>query len=266
MVLLLIKNPAGANEVLRDPARRGDDRRMMFALNDRIADGRDVSWVWDVDWELIAPRLRHVVAVGHAGGRRRPAAQVRGRRRRRDRGRARRRAGARPAGRAVGAGGAGYVLPTYTAMLELQRVVAEPRSRPALLGGGGRVKLVLCQLYPEHLSIYADRGNVQVIRRRLEWRGLELEERPLRIGEQLDPEAADLYLVGGGQDRDQLLVAEDLQRHRDALHAAVAGGAAVLAVCGGYQLAGHRYIGQDGDEMPRRRPARPRDARRGRRA
>jgi hypothetical protein len=112
------------------------------------------------------------------------------------------------------------------------------------------VKLVLCQLYPEHLSIYADRGNVQVIRRRLEWRGLELEERPLRIGEPLDPEAADLYLVGGGQDRDQLLVAEDLQRHRGALHSAVAGGAAVLAVCGGYQLAGHRYIGQDGGEMP----------------
>jgi CobQ-like glutamine amidotransferase family enzyme len=112
------------------------------------------------------------------------------------------------------------------------------------------VKLVLCQLYPEHLSIYADRGNVQVIRRRLEWRGLELEERPLRVGEALDPEVADLYLIGGGQDRDQLLVAEDLLRHREAMHAAVAGGAAVLAVCGGYQLAGHRYVGQDGGEMP----------------
>jgi CobQ-like glutamine amidotransferase family enzyme len=112
------------------------------------------------------------------------------------------------------------------------------------------MRLVLCQLYPEHLSIYADRGNVQVIRRRLEWRGLELEERPLRVGEALDPAAADLYLIGGGQDRDQMLVAEDLQRHREALHAAVAGGAPVLAVCGGYQLAGHRYLAQDGSEMP----------------
>ena len=63
----------------------------------------------------------------------------------------------------------------------------EPRARAALLGGGGGVRLVLCQLYPEHLSIYADRGNVQVIRRRLEWRGLELDERPLRVGEHLDP-------------------------------------------------------------------------------
>jgi lipid II isoglutaminyl synthase (glutamine-hydrolysing) len=111
------------------------------------------------------------------------------------------------------------------------------------------MKLVLCQLYPEHLSIYADRGNVQVVRRRLEWRGIELEELPLRVGEERLP-AADLYLIGGGQDRDQLLVAEDLQRHRAALHAAVADGAAVLAVCGGYQLAGHRYIGQDGSDMP----------------
>jgi CobQ-like glutamine amidotransferase family enzyme len=111
------------------------------------------------------------------------------------------------------------------------------------------MRLVLCQLYPEHLSIYADRGNVQVVRRRLEWRGLELEERPLRVGEERLPEA-DLYLVGGGQDRDQLLVADDLQRHRGALHDAVAGGAPVLAVCGGYQLAGHRYVGQDGGVMP----------------
>ncbi len=205
VVLLLIKNPAGANEVLRIlPA---GDTTMLFALNDRIADGRDVSWVWDVDWELdraaAAPR-RH---LGHA-------------RRQTPRCGSSTRASTPTAIEVVpdvaqaldrlaelSAGGAGYVLPTYTAMLELQRIVGEPRARAPVLGGGGRVKLVLCQLYPEHLSIYADRGNVQVIRRRLEWRGLELEERPLRIGESLDPDAADLYLVGGGQDRDQLLVA-----------------------------------------------------------
>ena len=83
------------------------------------------------------------------------------------------------------------------------------------------MKLVLCQLYPEHLSIYADRGNVQVLRRRCEWRGIELEERPLRLREPLDPDGPDLYLVGGGQDRDQALVAQDLLARRDALQAAV---------------------------------------------
>ena len=112
------------------------------------------------------------------------------------------------------------------------------------------MKLVLCQLYPEHLSIYADRGNVIVLTRRCEWRGIECELRALRVGEELDPEEADLYLIGGGQDRDQELIAPDLQRHRSSLHRAVELGAAVLAVCGGYQLAGHRYLGHTGAEIP----------------
>ena len=94
LVLLLIKNPAGANEVLRIlPA---GEATLLFALNDRIADGRDVSWVWDVDWELVAPRLRHVVTRGDARRRGGAAAQVRGRRCGGDRGRARRRPRARP--------------------------------------------------------------------------------------------------------------------------------------------------------------------------
>ncbi len=112
------------------------------------------------------------------------------------------------------------------------------------------MRLVLCQLYPAHLSIYADRGNVQVLRQRCAWRGIELVERPLELGGTLEPDGADLYLIGGGQDRDQVLVAEDLQRQRAALHAAVERGAAVLAVCGGYQLLGHRYRGHQGDEIP----------------
>jgi lipid II isoglutaminyl synthase (glutamine-hydrolysing) len=111
------------------------------------------------------------------------------------------------------------------------------------------VKLVLCQLYPEHLSIYADRGNVMVLRRRCAWRGIELVERPLRPGEPLDADAIDLFLLGGGQDRDQLMVADDLQRHRSALVGAIADGATMLGVCGGYQLLGHVYRGHHGDDM-----------------
>ena len=111
------------------------------------------------------------------------------------------------------------------------------------------MRLVLCQLYPEHLSIYADRGNVMVLRKRCAWRGIELVERPLRPGEQLDAAEIDLFLLGGGQDRDQLLVAEDLQRHRAALAGAIADGASMLGVCGGYQLLGHVYRGHLGDDM-----------------
>ena len=223
LVLLLIKNPAGANEVLRilpaGDGRRCCSRSMTASPTAATCPGSGTST------GSSSPRAC-VTSSRRARARPTPrcGSSTRVSRRVGDRGRARRRAGARPRGRAGRPGGTGYVLPTYTAMLELQRVVASRGLVAAVLGGGGGMKLVLCQLYPEHLSIYADRGNVQVIRRRLEWRGLELEERPLRVGESLDPEAADLYLVGGGQDRDQLLVAEDLQRHRDALHAAVAAG------------------------------------------
>ena len=122
LVLLLIKNPAGANEVLR--ILPDGDASLLFALNDRIADGRDVSWIWDVDWELVAPRLRHVVASGTRAGDAALRAQVRRRRPGGDRGRARRRAARSTASPSSPAGGTGYVLPTYTAMLELQRVAA----------------------------------------------------------------------------------------------------------------------------------------------
>ena len=121
VVLLLIKNPAGANEVLR--ILPDGDASLLFALNDRIADGRDISWVWDVDWELVAPRLRHVIASGTRAG---------------DAALRLKYAGVDPAAievvpdiaqaldrlAALAAGGTGYVLPTYTAMLELQRVAA----------------------------------------------------------------------------------------------------------------------------------------------
>ena len=108
----------------------------------------------------------------------------------------------------------------------------------------------LCHLYPDDMNIYADRGNIAVLRRRLEWRGMRLEVTGAGMGEAI-PADHDLYYLGGGQDRDQALVAEDLPRTKgDALRSAVADGAAVLCVCGGYQLAGHGYTAVDGSRMP----------------
>lgn len=105
-------------------------------------------------------------------------------------------------------------------------------------------------LYPDYLNIYADRGNIAVLSRRAAWRGHELEVTALGMGDAVVPGDHDLYYVGGGQDREQLLVADDLVRKADALHAAVDGGAAVLAVCGGYQLLGRSYRGFHGEDMP----------------
>src|SRR3712207_7146825 len=92
------------------------------------------------------------------------------------------------------------------------------------------------------MNIYADRGNLLLLERRCAWRGIGFELRGAGLGDEVDPGAHDLFYIGGGQDRDQALCAEDLATvKRDALHAAAARGAVVFAVCGGYQLLGHGY-------------------------
>ncbi len=102
--------------------------------------------------------------------------------------------------------------------------------------------LRLLALYPEQMNIYADRGNIIFLRRRCEWRGIEFDYASAGPGQGFDPSAHDLIYIGGGQDRDQRLVAGDmLETKRESLAAAVDDGAAVLAVCGGYQLLGHSY-------------------------
>jgi hypothetical protein len=97
-------------------------------------------------------------------------------------------------------------------------------------------------LYPDLMNIYADRGNLLLLRRRCEWRGIGFRLLSSGLGEALDPAGADLYYIGGGQDRDQKLCAYDMYEiKRQTLHEAAERGAVVLAVCGGYQLLGHSY-------------------------
>jgi lipid II isoglutaminyl synthase (glutamine-hydrolysing) len=110
--------------------------------------------------------------------------------------------------------------------------------------------LRVCSLYPELMNIYADRGNIAVLRARCEWRGLGFELAGATLRDPVDSDAHDLFYMGGGQDRDQVAVAHDMaETKRDALHAAADRGAVVLAVCGGYQLLGHSYeLG--GEQLP----------------
>jgi lipid II isoglutaminyl synthase (glutamine-hydrolysing) len=107
--------------------------------------------------------------------------------------------------------------------------------------------LRVCHLYPEHLNIYADRGNIAVLRARCEWRGIGFTA--IGCGPDDPLPAADLYYIGGGQDRDQLLIEDDLVGRAAGLRAAVDDGAWMLAVCGGYQMLGHHYRGHQGDEI-----------------
>jgi lipid II isoglutaminyl synthase (glutamine-hydrolysing) len=112
------------------------------------------------------------------------------------------------------------------------------------------VRIRVGHLYPDYLNIYADRGNIAVLARRAAWRGHELDVSSIGIGDAVAPGAHDLLYVGGGQDREQALVATDISAKGEVLREAVAGGAAVLAVCGGYQLLGRWYADQGGTELP----------------
>jgi hypothetical protein len=111
------------------------------------------------------------------------------------------------------------------------------------------VRIVVGHLYPEYLNIYADRGNIAVLARRAAWRGHELVVRPIAADALIEPDD-DLLYIGGGQDREQALVAHDLAAKAEQVLTAAAGGAAVLAVCGGYQLLGRFYSAANGEELP----------------
>jgi len=112
------------------------------------------------------------------------------------------------------------------------------------------MKILIGHLYPDYLNIYADRGNMAVLERRAAWRGHELEVRSISIGDAVQPGEHDLLYIGGGQDREQALVAEDLQVKRDGIRGAIDDGAVALAVCGGYQLLGRSYRDVQGAELP----------------
>ncbi len=100
----------------------------------------------------------------------------------------------------------------------------------------------VCALYPDLMNIYADRGNLLVLQHRCSWRGIDFQLSGSGLNDALDGDAHDLYYLGGGQDRDQRLCADDLLANKsDALHQAAARGAIVLGICGGYQLLGNSY-------------------------
>jgi lipid II isoglutaminyl synthase (glutamine-hydrolysing) len=113
------------------------------------------------------------------------------------------------------------------------------------------MKITLGCLYPDIMSTYGDRGNVETVLRRCGWRGITAEVTELRIGDQLDPAATDLIMIGGGGEAQQRLVAADLFKVKaGAIREAVAMGAGALAVGCGYELFGRFCQPGQGPELP----------------
>ena len=112
------------------------------------------------------------------------------------------------------------------------------------------VKLRIGHLYAHYLNIYGDRGNIITLSRRCQWRGIEVEVKPTGLAEPIDPDYFDVFFIGGGQDKQQQVIAEDLFAQQERIKAAIDGGAVILSVCGGYQLLGKFYRPHEGPELP----------------
>jgi CobQ-like glutamine amidotransferase family enzyme len=109
--------------------------------------------------------------------------------------------------------------------------------------------LKLIHLYPREMNIYGDTGNVLVLRRRLEWRGLPVEVVPVHVGDPL-PTEADILLGGGGQDAAQGEIGADFVSRGAQLRAMADDGVVMLTICGSYQMLGHEFVTQEGRRIP----------------
>lgn len=272
----LAKNPVGFDRQIQQ-IKASDGRLMAFFLNDAEADGRDVSWIWDVDFECLAT-ARGVRAF--VGGSRANDLQVRLKYAGID---ARIVDGIEQALAAVAEEpeeDAFFAVANYTAfppvVADLKRLssdaagptTADRVAAPDPHGAGERAEhggtsanggtasggheaataaaaldrpLRVVHLYPDALNLYGDGGNAMVIERRCAWRGIPVRVDDVHMGDELDLDTVDIVLIGGGADRDQLAVAHELRSQRDALASYVEDDGVMLAICGSYQLLGRSY-------------------------
>ena len=109
------------------------------------------------------------------------------------------------------------------------------------------LKISIAHLYPKLLNLYGDLGNIITLKKRCQWRGIEVEFEEINMGDKISDH--DLYFIGGGQDKQQEEVAQELYSHKSELTAQRDDGAVFLGICGGYQLFGHYYQPHDKDKL-----------------
>lgn len=112
------------------------------------------------------------------------------------------------------------------------------------------MRLKICHLYPDLMDLYGDRGNIISLEQRCRWRGIEVEVGRVSLGQPVDFRDWDVLFMGGGSDREQGILFEDLCRRRENLARAVDDGLVVLGICGGLQLLGKYYQTAGGERIP----------------
>lgn len=283
VLLNLAKNPTGFNQNLKIVEADRAPKMVAFFINDQVADGRDISWIWDIDFEELADQPDTVVFAGgsrahdlavrlkYAGI---EAAVIEGIED------AFARLGALTAAGVLPADAAVYAIANYTALPPVHAAlnameVAEPAEAAACiadaaptprprdpaeaLASEGRSEesgdatatseppVVIAHMLPDLLNLYGDGGNVRILEQRLRWRGIPVEVRRIQHEEAVDFSQVDLVFMGGGPDREQKLASEQLLAMRDELAAYVEGDGPLLAICGGYQILGRQWLW--GDEL-----------------
>lgn len=103
------------------------------------------------------------------------------------------------------------------------------------------MKLTIGHLFPDLLNLYGDRGNIQCMKKRCQWRGIDVEVKEYQLRDAIDFENLDIVLLGGGSDREQMIVCKELKKIQPDFASYVEDGGSVIAICGGYQLLGHFY-------------------------
>ena len=289
ILLNLAKNPTGFNQNLKIIEKDASPKAVAFFINDKEADGRDISWLWDIDFEELS---RQEGCVVFSGGIRGNDMQVR----------------LKYAGipskvvkstqefldelaklpHEMNA----YAIANYTALPSVKsaldaaeseagdpancevgdpvretpcsnspRFAAELRAEPPAQGRSGvdgaespaqdqeRTPIVIAHMFPDLLNLYGDGGNVRILSERLAWRGIPVKVRRVEYGESVDLGDVDLVFLGGGPDREQKLASTELMRMKDELAVYVEEGGPVLAICGGYQILGKTWLLGD-EEVP----------------
>ena len=289
ILLNLAKNPTGFNQNLKIIEKDASPKAVAFFINDKEADGCDISWLWDIDFEELS---RQEGCVVFAGGIRGNDMQVR----------------LKHAGipskvvkntqefldelaklpHEMNA----YAIANYTALPNVKsaldaaeseagdptnceagdparetpcsnspRFAAELRAEPLAQGRSGvdgaespaqaqeRTPIVIAHMFPDLLNLYGDGGNVRILSERLAWRGIPVQVKRVEYGESVDLGDVDLVFLGGGPDREQKLASAELMRMKDELAAYVEEDGPVLAICGGYQILGKTWLLGD-EEVP----------------